>query len=536
MTKLTDEHKFEILRHNNLGLSTKQIQDISGIPKSTISDFLSRRTHKKWWENNSDVASGTLSDHRDNIEKLTGTAFILTSAQNNTYVNDKFLKTLENIAEHKSARILCSTFTYNLNGFQVYDHDGDWYDPKIKEYIHNEPAYIANDLLWCGELNIIPTAANPLSGLQSYTMHMSGVVPHAKVQLESLPRHKALEPRFLYTTGTVTLRNYIQQKAGQKASFHHIFGALLVEIDKDGTWFARQLVADEKGEVHDLDKHYYPDGRIKETNAEAINYGDIHIEKINTDITACVFDSETSILNVLKPKYQFIHDVLDFEARNHHTIDDSYIRFKKHGTPKDNVENNIKDVSKFLSWIHRDFSNTVVVESNHDLAFSKWLKEADYRYDPENALYFLKNQYRQYIAMNNNEKRFSIFEHAVTAITQASADALNKVTFLREDDSFKICNESSENLNGIECGIHGHNGINGARGGITSFTKLGSRYNTGHSHSAAIKDGVYVAGVTGKLDMGYNKGATTWSHSHIVTYQNGKRAIITIKNNKWRIE
>jgi len=35
--------------------------------------------------------------------------------------------------------------------------------------------------------------------------------------------------------------------------------------------------------------------------------------------------------------------------------------------------------------------------------------------------------------------------------------------------------------------------------------------------------------------MGYNKGLSAWSHSFIVTYQNGKRTIVTIKDGKgWR--
>jgi hypothetical protein len=35
--------------------------------------------------------------------------------------------------------------------------------------------------------------------------------------------------------------------------------------------------------------------------------------------------------------------------------------------------------------------------------------------------------------------------------------------------------------------------------------------------------------------MGYNKGPSSWSHSHVITYPNGKRSIITLqKNGNWR--
>jgi azurin len=58
--------------------------------------------------------------------------------------------------------------------------------------------------------------------------------------------------------------------------------------------------------------------------------------------------------------------------------------------------------------------------------------------------------------------------------------------------------------------------------------------NTGHTHTASILEGVYTAGVKANLEQGYNKGASSWSHSDIITYSGGKRAIVTFKNGKWR--
>ena len=95
-----------------------------------------------------------------------------------------------------------------------------------------------------------------------------------------------------------------------------------------------------------------------------------------------------------------------------------------------------------------------------------------------------------------------------------------------EDESLKIA--------GIEHGMHGHLGPNGARGNPKNLRTAG-KANTGHTHSAGIVDGVYTAGVYGELDMGYNKGLSSWSHSFIITYPNGKRTICTIKDGRaWR--
>jgi hypothetical protein len=51
----------------------------------------------------------------------------------------------------------------------------------------------------------------------------------------------------------------------------------------------------------------------------------------------------------------------------------------------------------------------------------------------------------------------------------------------------------------------------------------------------ASRDGIYTSGTTSKLDMGYNKGLSSWSHSHVVTLPNGKRQIITLQNGRWRL-
>ena len=531
-TRLEDDNiKLEVLRYNQEGLSQKQISELTGVPKSTVGDFLSRRSYTTWWDNFGEkpVASGSVNDHHEDIETLGVGTYIAISAQNNTYVHNNFMDSLEVMAAEKEAKILCGTFTYNKSGFQNLSKDDElWYDPRIQKYILDRPVMLCDDLVWCGELNILPTAVNPLSGLHSYTRNASGIIPHAKLQLESIPTHKTEPAKMMYTTGAVTKRNYIQKKAGQKAEFHHVFGALVIEVDKDGTWFVRQLIAEkETGCFYDLNKYYTPKGSYDSHYVESVNWGDLHSEKKDDQVYDISFRNPDSILDTLKPKYQFVNDVLDFTSRNHHNINDPYFRFSKYVEDKDSVKDNILDVIGTLKSMHRPFCQTVVVESNHDLALERWLKTADYKADPANALFFLECQLEKYRSIERGERDFSIFEWTV----KHHCEDLRNVRFLRTDESFRICDEDGR---GIECGQHGHNGANGSRGGIAVFQRMGSRYNVGHTHTAMIKDGVYYAGVSGSLDMGYNVGGSSWSNSHIVTYPNGKRAIITIRNGKWR--
>lgn len=532
MTKLNAQLIDDIVALRERGLSLNAVAAQVGVSRTTVRRVLAGkavvRVAEPVEEDEAPAPKGSLYDHYHEIKKLPGNRFILTSAQNNTLVHTKFLDSLEVMAKRIGATIIVGTFSYNSNdGRQnLQKGAGDWFDDRIKPYIIDEPIQLADDLIWCGELNVLPTAVNPLSGFHSYTKSSSGIIPHAKVQLESLPTAKHEPCRMLYTTGAVTLRNYLQKKAGQKASFHHIFGALIVEIDADGDWFVRQLICDtESGEFYDLDTLYTPTASDAGYRVEAINWGDIHSEKYDTKVFAASFARRGSMIDCLRPKFQLVHDVLDMTARNHHNINDPYFKFAQYVKGDDYVQADVAMVSNVLDSMSRSFCETVIVESNHDLALQRWLKTADYKDDPANAIFFLDCQLATYNAISNGDSDFSVFKYALTKHNPT----LSNVRFLRTDESFKVCGED-----GIECGSHGHLGNNGARGSINSYQKLGSRHNIGHSHSAAIRDGVYQAGVSASLEMGYNRGGSSWSHSHIVTYANSKRTIVTLKNGKWR--
>jgi hypothetical protein len=237
--------------------------------------------------------------------------------------------------------------------------------------------------------------------------------------------------------------------------------------------------------------------------------------------TRVVDPAFTPLADFLRPHFGFFHDLTDFQRRNHHSIKDPYFRFKMHHQGIDNVEEEMAGSANFLTAVNRDDTLSIVVESNHDQALIKWLKEADYRTDPENAQFFLDCQswvYRQLALGISNPP---IFEKVLR-----DKGIPEDTVFVDEDKSFVICGA-------IECGMHGHLGANGSRGSPLTFARAGQKSNTGHTHSPAIRDGAYVAGVSGKMDMGYNKGLSSWAHAHIITYPNGKRTIITMADGQF---
>jgi hypothetical protein len=475
--------------------------------------------------------------------------FILTSAQDSSEVHEDFWNALNVYAEWLGeCEIIVSGFTYSKKLFEDHDNRSAkvGFHPSIDQFIAHERIRIGDEVDFCGEMNTLPTAVTPLSGFATYTRARWGVFPHPKVQLESVATMKHERSKQLMTTGAVTLPNYIRKKAGIKATFHHQIGAVLVEMTPDGATYCRHLLTTdlENGSFYDLDRYITSAGVSTGHRVEAITYGDVHHEKLDPEVALLTWGYDVSeqvrwrnlrrtadegeteplpLIDRLRPKHEFFHDLCDFSPRNHHSIKDIHFRFAAHTRKgqSDNVQKAIDGCAKFIKEVARPDCTSVVVESNHDQALVKWLKTADYRDDPENALFFLSAQRWIYQEIAAGDPNPDVFQRVMR-----ECGTPDDVVFCNEDQSFIVCGD-------IECGMHGHLGPNGSRGSPLAISRSGRKSNTGHTHSPAIRDGAYVAGVSGKLDMGYNKGPSSWSNSHIITYPNGKRTIITLNRGRF---
>lgn len=468
------------------------------------------------------------------------TRFIFTCAQNNTKIHEPFFNNLLALRDHYKAELHISRFSYQkflhadmdkkvwldaqvANPDKIAKEDF-WYDDRLKPYFSDEQRNVAPGLVWRGDANIIPTMVNPLGAKGGMTGRKSGIFPHATIAMESVPSMEHNAVKFLYTTGTVTLRNYIQRDAGFKADFHHTYGALLVEVF-EGNWWCRQINADSEGNFQDLDV-LVKNGEITTGNSvEAIVWGDVHVANIDPSVEKTAW-GEDGVIDYLSPKYQFIHDVLDMYSRSHHEIDDPHQLFLRHVKRKDDVRAEVCEVADFLNSSSRPWCKSIVVNSNHDRALLKWLKNRTAMLDPKNFQFWTELNARV-LQKTAADKDFPvILREAYFAVTGTVRERSN-IKFLAQDESFIVCPDKG---GGIECGAHGDDGNNGARGTTASFTKIGRRITKGHDHSAAIKQNVHSVGTCRKLRVDsadYVHGPSSWSHSHDIIYPSAKRAIIT---------
>lgn len=462
--------------------------------------------------------------------------YILTSAQNNCRVHQGFWENLNAFAAHLDAEIMVSFSIYDRQNYRGLVRKGEmkiarqdlWWDKVFEGHAINQRVRLAKRLAFCGELDILATAANPLSGMDSYCGRSSVIVPHNKFQMRCVESRKGHMPKELYTTGSATEKRFIQRKAGQVAQFHHVIGALLVEVDEDGYFWVHHLNAEDDGSFQWLDKTVTHGKVLNEGSVAGMILGDVHHEKIDESVARITLNE---IIPELKPHKVVLHDLIDFSSRNHHNIKDPIFRVAKQGV---RVEDELRGALGFARAVdehaRRNFKGqgrynfvTHIIASNHDEALTRWVKETDWRCDPENAEFYLKVAHR--LVRNANKPGYDVFRDALE-IAEGSMEATFGLQFVHIDDSLDI--------QGIECGMHGHVGPSGVRGSPKGFSRLGFKSFTAHTHTPSIVDGCYTVGVMGKLDMGYNRGPSKWMHSHGIIYGNGKRAFVTIKNGKWR--
>ena len=457
------------------------------------------------------------------IDTLDGNKFIVTSAQSGTKIFEPFWRNLITYAKFTGAQILVSRFRYNISEQQAKQSktdatasNSDWYAPEIEPYACDRRVRLCDGLIFAGDMNIMPTATDPLSGLDSFTGLESCIFPHAKIALKSIATAMDDPPKKNYTTGTVTLSNYIQRKAGQKAEFHHAYGASFVEIDADGDFFVRQLNAGHDGAFFDLGVRVR-DGKIGKSRIAAFSAGDIHARNIDPVVKEATW-GEGGLMDTLKPENQFLGDVLDFESRSHHnTLFDNY---KLHVAGGDSVEGEIQETFDCIADMTRPWCKTHIKKGNHDEHLERWLREANFKTDLLNAPFYLEAMAAKLRAIRELDDEFDMLEWAMSRIGDLD------VHFLPRNESFVIA--------GVDMGQHGDLGPNGSRGTVRNISRTGRKANIEHSHSAQIVDGAFQAGTSTRLDMSYVRGPSSWSHCHVITDETGKRQMIEIKNGKWR--
>jgi hypothetical protein len=457
--------------------------------------------------------------HR-NIKKTK--RYVITYAQNATPVHYEFLKSLQVYCKENQAELIIVPGRYRnpTSIWTAQNQNHERWDKALLPYLISKRVHLRDDLIVYGDISIQPTAVRPLTGMEVFTGKSSAIFGHPKIQLQTVATNSR-KSRMMCTTGSITILNYTSSKAGKKAGAHHVFGATVVELGKDG-YHVRQINAKkEDGSFTDLGWVYSPSGKEEAPPAEALVLGDVHANNVDEKALKASFE----MIKELKCKRAIYHDLLDFDVRNHHSINDFRDRYERIISPNDTANIVENELSKTVEILEKtpNCAEPVVVQSNHDEAFDKWLDTSNPKLDPINALLYHKMWVAKLEAFNETgewDTAFSLYYKMLE---------LDRAKFIGREENYPIL--------GVECGYHGDKGINGSRGSANAYAKLGVKTIVGHRHTPSIVDGCYTVGVIGKLNQGYNDLPSSWAHANCVIYANGKRSLIFVQpdTGKWRI-
>jgi hypothetical protein len=505
---------------------------------------ISRRTVQKWisklgLKETTEAESPELLKAKERTFNKKRKRFIITWAQNNTPVHHRFFNNLESYAKHINADIHVIAGRYKNPTSVFTDRKYDQWADRVKPYLDAARHDVHKYVSIMSDVKIQPTAVNPMTGLQGMSGINSCVFGSPKVQMETIPVLEGCKPKMMLTTGSCTVSNYTDSKAGKKGEFHHTLGFVIIEIKDDETFFIRQVTAEDNGDFIDIfnkvsfegeEVEITFDSTIEKLNWKAANFGaepidwvgSSKIKQIN-EIEACILgdlhygkeDQEVlnntfKFLKSIRPKNVILHDVFDGYSISHHEMKDPFAQYRKEvkGTNslKDEVDYMLNRLSEFDKL--KD-SEIVVVRSNHDDFIDRWLKNGDWKKQPtpKNSIEYM--EYSQILL-----KQYAESDEVKGVIPELINRRFPRFTTLGRSDSYIV--------KGWELAQHGDIGSGGSRGSLQQFRKLNTKIIVGHYHSPGRKDGALSVGTSTLLRIGYNIGPSGWLQSHVIIHENGK--------------
>lgn len=451
--------------------------------------------------------------------------YVVTSAQNNTAPEWPFLRALEHYCADRRARLLVVPIRYKNPTSRRDPQEGEdlgyWWHRKLLPYMVENEVRPHPLLRIMGNVRIAATSHNPLpASMDGRSKASSAIYGHGQLVMRTVPTPQNALPKILYTSGSVTEKNYSTTRLGDLANFHHTHAAVVAEVRGDRFWL-REIVWDGR-QFYDLDGRWTERGRRAAGRVEALYMGDTHRRFMDEAVVEATFGYD-GIVPTLRPRLIVQGDVLDGFSANPHERANKLTEAWRAIRGYDSVEDELDEVVEYLNDRTPRWAMTVVVPSNHHEFLMRWLQAGDRAVDPANRKLY---HWLSWKVLDEWERSGDLVPPDPLEVYCRGKVDPRRVRFLRMDESLQV--------RGVELGMHGHRGPNGARGTARNLSRIGTRSMIGHSHSPCIWQGVHQVGTSSLLRLGYNPGPSSWFHTHGLVYPNGRRQMIHVLDGGWR--
>lgn len=458
-----------------------------------------------------------VQEYRDALEEEIAhySKFIVTTAVMGKEVNKEFLSSVRNYAKRNKALCLvlpCEDVASRGKKAKSIELSADLKDFRVVF----KDTYLNKNLCLCA-IKMSAKQINPLSGLDRLTTarQASIIVASPKVLLKYIPNMHYDIPPALMTTGAITVNDYdndryMSKRTSTLAENDHAYGVVIIEVESEDIFHFRHVQASEDNTLTDMGIEYLPDGEIKEMKDTVMVMGDSHTGYHDKEL----HDATMSICKALNVNKIVLHDVFNGTSITHHDIGKSITRATKAQEGRLGLELECIAVKNYIENIEKHGMEVFIPEANHNSHLLKYLERGGYMSDPMNHKFSLKLAAQAIDGVNP-------LQYAIESLIGYKR---NDVHWLEQDKSCKFY--------GVECGLHGDLGANGSKGNARIFNNGIGNCVTAHTHSASILRNTYCVGTVGLMDMGYNKGLSSWTRTCCLIYSNGTKQLINFIPNK----
>lgn len=377
------------------------------------------------------------------------------------------------------------------------------------------------------QFHVRPQQVDPATGLMRFAQQGTSLIfASPKQRLRAIPHSNHKLPKFLITTGALTIPNYAterhnsaeRRRLGEIARRDHVYGAVILEVVDDNQYHFRHVRANTQGEFVDLGTRYTGRGEMKPSRLEALVLGDWHNGR---NITAPSTASKEQIVTY-KPRKLILHDFFDGHSVSHHMRKELIRQMIREGVDlgHTNLEQELQEGYDQLMEFNElmDGRPIYLVASNHHEFLDRYLDEGRFVKDPENA----RLAFKIGVAYTDGH------DPVEWGINHVGGRLPRNIRFLRREEDLKV--------RGYQLGSHTDKGANGGRATGRSVENDWGRAIGGHRHSAEIMRNTYTVGTHLPLVPYYMVGQPSkFTHTNAFVWNNGTVQLVhTLPDGSWR--
>lgn len=400
-------------------------------------------------------------------------------------------------------------------------------DEYVGKYLYEQRKKFNDNIVAVGDVKIEPTRQDPLTGMEGFTRGESGIFGHTRLRMKCISTPQDRLPKILTTTGACTVPNYTDSTAGKRGEFHHVAGAVLLEIESRSKFHIHHLNAIDDGSFIFRRKAYLSDGSVSPAGPDkAMIFGDAHYRFADPKVVEATF-GPGGLVDQHDPEVLVWHDLLDayFGNPHHAKAKNPFVKKAKEAAAYHIAADEVFETIEWMSRLGAGRKN-IIVPSNHDDMLARWIIREDWRD----------------LAGVNMEFYLETALHMARTARMSNTGAEYDDPFIywlnqrAEGDVQPLDPEQTYMVGDIALNYHGDCGPGGARGTVNNLSKIGVKLITGHGHAPEIKDGHTRVGTMTATTAEYVTGPNNWMNAHATIDAFGKRHLHFYIDGKFYME